>query len=205
MISEQGLHWARHEVERRLGQLDEESRGEVTDALIFFKGKGVGPEEVYWLLAEECLAVEGANRRFENQLALAEASVAHLANAEAFRSFARESLERALDSFRKGIADGNFPHPGVFRGVEHGIEFLRNFPEEEQATRERYGLAADKMEAIARVEHGSIGHFADEMSRRVGASHDEKVAALIGPAIGWLRLEKHTVRNCLVAYRKKYT
>lgn len=204
MISEQGLHWARHEVERRLGVLDEESRWEANDALIFFRGKGVDPNEVYWLLAEECLRVEGAKNRFKDRLTLAEAAVAHLTHADNIRSFVREAFEREIESLRKGIAAPNLPHPGVFRGIEHVREYLRAYPEAEKAALELYGLAAEEVEAVARVEHGSIGHFAWEMYRRVGHSHDQYVAALIGPAIGWLRLEAKTVRNCLVAFQKKY-
>jgi hypothetical protein len=204
MISEQGLHWARHEVERRLSALDEESRWETHDAFIFFKSKGVDPNEVYWLLAKECLRVEGAKNRFKNRLTLADAAVAHLTHADNIRSFVREAFEKEIESLRRGIAAPNLPHPGVFRGIEHVREYLRAYPAAEKAALELYGLAAEEVEAVDRVERGSIGHFAYEMDHRVGRSHDQQVAALIGPAIDWPRLEGKTVRNCLNAFRKKY-
>jgi hypothetical protein len=205
MISEQGLHWARHEVERRLSALDEESRWEAHDALAFFKAKQVDPNEILWLLAEEYLRVEGAKNRFKDRLTLAEAAVAHLTHADNIRSFVREAFEREIESLRKGIAAPNLPHPGVFRGIEHVREYLRAYPDAEKEALFLYGLAAEEVEAVARVEHGSVGHFAWEMNRRVGHSHDRHVAALIGPAIGWHRLESQTVRNCLNAFRKTYT
>ena len=168
-VSERGLHWARHEVERKLNQPDEESRWEVNNALLFFKAKGVDPNEIYWLLAEEWLRVKGARNRFKDDLTLAEAAVAHLAHADSIRSFVREAFEREIESLRKGIAAPNLPHPGVFRGIEHVREYLRAYPAAEKAALELYAVAAEEIEAIDRVERRSIGRFAWVMDRRVRA------------------------------------
>ena len=93
----------------------------------------------------------------------------------------------------------NLPHPGVSRGIDHVREYLRAYLEAEKAALELYGLAAEEVEAVARVEHGSIWPLRlGDVPPRSGHSHDQVRAAPIGPAIGWLRLEAKTVRNCLV-------
>lgn len=204
MISETGLHWARHELERRLSLLDDELRWAANDAFVFFKGKNVGYEEVKWLLAERLLAIKGAEDRFENQLALAEAAVAHLGHADDIRSFIRGALERAVESFRKGVADPNLPHPGVFEGVEEVRGYFLGFLANEKAALELYGLAAEDTERLERLRYGSVGRFAWDMYRLVGRSHDQHVAALIGPAVGLHPLEPSTVRKCFDRFKAKY-
>ncbi len=197
--------WGRHEVERLFSALDEDSRWEAHDAFVFFKLRDVDREAIMPLLVGEWRRIQGAENYFEHQRQkLVDDAVSNLPHAERIRVLLEDMTTAAHETRKSGVEDPTLPPLEAITGIELVRDVLEEYPAKTEAFMALYDLTIEEIERIDNMRRWSIGHFAWEMYRRVGHSHDEHIAALIGPAIGWHLLESQTVRNCLNAFRKKY-
>ena len=198
--------WGRHEVERLLSALDETARWTANDAFIFFGHRyHVGREEIMPLLVKEWRRIQGAENYFKHRRKkLVDAAVENLPHAEQIRVLLEDMTTAALETSKSGPEDPTLPPLEAITGIELVRDVLEEYPAKTKAFMALYDLTIEEIERIDDMRRGSVGHFAWEMHRRVGHSHDEHIAALIGPTIGWRHLRKETVRNCLVAFQKKY-
>jgi hypothetical protein len=108
-----------------------------------------------------------------------------------------------LETRTTGVKDRTGPSIKVIAGIEGARDFLQAYPAKTKAFMAIYDLDLEEMERIDKMQRESVGRFAWEMERLAGQSHDSHAAALIGPVIGWPRLDAQSVRNCFNAFRNK--
>jgi hypothetical protein len=83
--------------------------------------------------------------------------------------------------------------------------YWRGYPDKLKQTKALYGLALANELEVEGARYGQVGRFAWVTTDHGAAElHAEHVAALIGPVLGLIGLDRFTVRRCYEVYRQKY-
>ena len=130
---------------------------------------------------------------------------------ETMRDRMMKANEARADGSKKP-KDHTGPSLKLIKGADGLHNFFENYPAKTRAYMDAvYKLTLKEITSLDRMQRESVGRFAYRMFDRVKHSHDARIAALIGPVVGWLTLyadpdpqsAAQTVRNCFNAYRKK--